>query len=66
MVVSQLEAAAGGPSRRSRRCGHGNVSSIMNSRHPTQATASGMAPITAKTGAKGCGSERAAGSAAMQ
>src|SRR5271166_2142230 len=34
--------------------------------HTTHITASAMAHVTAATGAKGCGSERAAGNAAIQ
>src|ERR1017187_9558740 len=39
---------------------------MKKSSHPTQTSASTIAPRTVATGAKGCGSERAAGSAAMQ
>src|ERR1017187_6105507 len=39
---------------------------MKKSSQPTQTSASTIAPSTVATGAKGCGSERAAGSAAMQ
>src|SRR5579862_3921374 len=39
---------------------------MKNNSQPTQASASTIAPSTAATGANGCGSERAAGSAAIQ
>ena len=39
---------------------------MKKSSHATQASASSIAPRTVKTGAKGCGTERAAGSAATQ
>ncbi len=39
---------------------------MKKSSHPTQASASSIAPSTVATGANGCGTERAAGRAAMQ
>ena len=39
---------------------------MKNSSQPTQVSASTIAPSTVATGANGCGSERAAGNAAMQ
>src|ERR1035441_4532268 len=39
---------------------------MKKSSQPTQTSASAIAPSTVATGAKGCGSERAVGSAAMQ
>ena len=39
---------------------------MKKSNHATHASASSIAPRTVRTGAKGCGTERAAGSAATQ
>ena len=39
---------------------------MKNSSQPTQMSASSIAPSTVATGANGCGSDRAAGKAAMQ